>query len=171
VLVLSDHLIVRAQVDETDIGKIKLDQKATISLDAYPDIKINAGVEHIYYESVTVNNVTIYNVDLIPEELPPFFRSGMNTTIDFLERGRENALLLPVDAVHREKEGAYVLMALEGSSEPVKRIVGLGISNDKNVEIISGLSASDKVLVKIKKYSLPKSNNKGKNPFVPFGRR
>jgi len=59
VVVLSDHLIVRAQVDETDIGKIKLEQAAIITLDAYPDRKINATVEHIYYESQTVNNVTI----------------------------------------------------------------------------------------------------------------
>ena len=66
VVVLSDHLIVRAQVDETDIGKIQLGQKAFISLDAYPDRRIQATVEHIYYESSTVNNVTIYNVDLLP---------------------------------------------------------------------------------------------------------
>ncbi|MCX5702911.1 MAG: efflux RND transporter periplasmic adaptor subunit, partial [Candidatus Omnitrophica bacterium] len=75
VLVLSDHLIVRAQVDETDIGKISLDMKTIITLDAYPDTKINASVEHIYYESKTVNNVTIYEVDLLPEEVPAFFRS------------------------------------------------------------------------------------------------
>src|SRR3989338_235219 len=68
VAVLSDKLIVRAQVDETDIGKIKLNQKAIITLDAYPDTKIKAKAEHIYYESQTVNNVTIYKVDLVPED-------------------------------------------------------------------------------------------------------
>ena len=73
VVVLSDHLIVRAQVDETDIGKIKLGQKALISLDAYPDEQIKAVVEHIYYESSTVNNVTIYNVDLLALECPAIF--------------------------------------------------------------------------------------------------
>jgi len=73
VIVLSDHLIVRAQVDETDIGKIKLRQNAIITLDAYPDTKIKASVEHIYYESKTVNNVTIYEADLLPEKIPPFF--------------------------------------------------------------------------------------------------
>ena len=38
IVVLSDHLIVQAQVDETDIGKIKLGQEVTLSLDAYPQI-------------------------------------------------------------------------------------------------------------------------------------
>ena len=74
VVVLSDRLIVRAQVDETDIGKIKLNQGAFITLDAYLDTKIGAVVDHIYYESETVNNVTIYKVDLIPENTPEFFR-------------------------------------------------------------------------------------------------
>ncbi|MBP7216954.1 MAG: HlyD family efflux transporter periplasmic adaptor subunit, partial [Candidatus Omnitrophica bacterium] len=58
VVVLSDRLIVRAQVDETDIGKIALAMDALISLDAYPDVKIKAHVVHIYYESKTINNVT-----------------------------------------------------------------------------------------------------------------
>src|SRR3989338_8897264 len=68
VVVLSDQLIVRAQVDETDIGKIKDGQRAVVSLDAYPDTKIPAQAEHIYYESKTINNVTIYEVDLLRSE-------------------------------------------------------------------------------------------------------
>jgi Membrane-fusion protein len=106
VVVLSDQLIVRAQVDETDIGSIQVAQRAFISLDAYPDAGIPAKVEHIYYESETVNNVTIYKVDLIPETIPQFFRSGMNATVNFIVKDRENILLLPLDAVTREAAGA-----------------------------------------------------------------
>ena len=42
--VLSDRLIVKAFVDETDIGRIKIGQKALIGLDAYPDIRVNGVV-------------------------------------------------------------------------------------------------------------------------------
>ena len=167
VVVLSDHLIVRAQVDETDIGKIKLNQEATITLDAYPDTKIKAAVEHIYYESQTVNNVTIYNVDLLPENMPPFFRSGMNATVDFRAESKENALLIPVNAVHKEKEEAFVLLASEQGKEPVKRIVELGITDDKNYEVISGLDSNDKIVIKEKKYVLSTSST-GSNPFMPL---
>ncbi len=167
VVVLSDHLIVRAQVDETDIGKIKLKQEATITLDAYPDTKIKAAVEHIYYESQTVNNVTIYNVDLLPENMPPFFRSGMNATVDFRAESKENALLIPVNAVHKEKEEAFVLLASEQGKEPVKRIVELGITDDKNYEVISGLDSNDKIVIKEKKYVLSTSST-GSNPFMPL---
>ncbi|MCX5716293.1 MAG: efflux RND transporter periplasmic adaptor subunit [Candidatus Omnitrophica bacterium] len=155
VIVLSDRLIVRAQVDETDIGKITPDRKAIISLDAYSDTKIKASVEHIYYESETVNNVTMYKVDLLPEEIPPFFRSGMNATVDFIEQSKENTLLIPADADHKEK---------------TKVPVTLGMSDDKNIEVLSGITANDKIILKTKKYNLPKSTT-GTNPFLPSRKR
>ncbi len=71
IVVLSDRLIVQAQVDETDIGKVKEGQAALISLDAYPDIEVKGVVSHIYHESKVVTNVTIYQVDILPEEVPP----------------------------------------------------------------------------------------------------
>lgn len=167
VIVLSDQLIVRAQVDETDIGKIQLNQKALISLDAYPDIKINALVEHIYYESETVNNVTIYKVDLVPENLPEFFRSGMNAMIDFRIESKDDVLLIPVNAVHKDKDESYVLLKEQGSQIPVKRVVTLGITDDKNYEVLSGITENDTVIITTKQYVLPSGNNTGSNPFLP----
>jgi len=171
VLVLSDQLIVRAQVDETDIGKIKPDMKAKISLDAYPDKKIDAFVEHIYYESKTVNNVTIYEVDLITQGVvPTFFRSGMNANVDFIEQEKENILLIPKEAIYKENGDNYVLIKQNNAKEPFKRQVMLGISDDKNVEVISGITENDRIILKTKRYSLPKSTT-GKNPFMPTLRR
>jgi macrolide-specific efflux system membrane fusion protein len=169
VIVLSDHLIARAQVDETDIGKIKLEQQATITLDAYSDTKIKGIVEHIYYESKTVNNVTVYEVDVIPAEIPPFFRSGMNASIDFIEESQVNALLLPQEAVKKDKDLASVLVKQNNGKEPLRCEVKLGISDEKNVEILSGIKDTDIVIVRSKKYSIPKADT-GTNPFMP-GRR
>jgi len=166
IIVLSDQLIVRAQVDETDIGKIKLGQKATVSFDAYPDTQIKTAVEHIYYESKTVNNVTIYEVDLIPQEVPAFLRSGMNVTINFIEHSRENALLVPLGTVHKEDEESFVMLKNNSGQEIIKQAVKVGIADDMNVEIISGVSLNDKLMIKEKKYVLPKSST-GTNPFMP----
>jgi macrolide-specific efflux system membrane fusion protein len=170
VVVLSDQLIGRAQVDETDIGKIKLGQKAQIILDAYADSIINATVEHIYYESQTVNNVTIYPVDLIPDQVPEFFRSGMNATVNFIEHSKENALLLPQEALIMEKDKSFVLVKRAGQQEPVPQEVKLGVSDDKNTEILSGVSENDTVVIKNKKFVLPKSDI-GSSPFTPFGQK
>jgi macrolide-specific efflux system membrane fusion protein len=157
---------VRAQVDETDIGKVKEGQNASISLDAYPDTKSKAKVEHIYYESKTINNVTIYEVDLFPQSIPEFFRSGMNTTINFITQSKEDVLLIPSEAVLKEKEGDFVYVERGNGGEPEQRQVTLGIADDKNVEVISGIQNSDTLIVRSKKFSLPKSSS-GTNPFMP----
>jgi membrane fusion protein, macrolide-specific efflux system len=171
VVVLSDHLIVRAQVDETDIGKVKLKQDAVLTLDAYQDTKIKASVEHIYYESQTVSNVTIYPVDLIPQEVPQFFRSGMNASVDFIVQDKSNILTIPMEAVQKDKAGDYVFVKTGNGGEPVRTAVKLGISDDKTAEVISGISESDRIVLKSKKYVLPKGQTTGTNPFMPSRRR
>ena len=171
IFVLSDRLIVRAQVDETDIGKIKLGQAAILSLDAYPDAKIRSTVGHIYYESETVNNVTIYKADMIPAEVPGYFRSGMNANVDFIEQRKENVLTLPLDAVRSDSEGSYVLLSQGRGRTPVRHAVTTGLADDKNIEIVSGITAEDTIEIRSKKFVLPKSSSTGTNPFMPQRRR
>ncbi len=170
VIVLSDRLIVRAQVDETDIGKIKEGQKAAVSLDAYPETKINAVVDHVYYESKTVNNVTIYEVDLMPEKIPPFFRSGMSANVEFIEESKEDVLVLPLNAVSKEKGETFVMVEPKEGKKAKRQPVTLGLADDKNVEVISGVNEEDAIILKSKKYSLPHDSG-GSNPFMPQRRK
>ena len=72
VIVLSDRLIVKAQVDETDLGRIKLDQNVNIIMDAYPGINIKGHVGHIAYESKLINN-EILTIGILPKAYPIFF--------------------------------------------------------------------------------------------------
>jgi len=167
VLVLSDRLIVRADVDETDIGNVKTGQKAVISLDAYPGIRVEGVVDHIYYESTLVSNVNIYRVDIVPVKVPEVFRSGMSANIDIIVNEKENVLTLPVAAVKGQNGRSFVLMRA-AAPDSVRRVpVRLGLQDESNVEIESGLLASDVVVVRDKAFVLPKDNNGGSNPFLP----
>jgi macrolide-specific efflux system membrane fusion protein len=167
VIVLSDRLIVQAQVDETDIGKVKLGQSAIVSLDAYPDTKVKATVDHIAYESTIINNVTIYDVDILPEKVPPVFRSGMSANIDIIEQSKENILMIPLDAVKQDAEGSFVLVSPNIDTKPAKRRIQLGISDDKNVEVIAGLEPEDNIIIETQNYQPPKEKEQGSNPFMP----
>lgn len=169
VVVLSDHLIVRAQVDETDIGRVRKGQKAIISLDAYPDTRIESTVDHIYYESQVVNNVTIYKVDLVPSEVPSFFRSGMSANIEFIEDSRENVLTLPLTAVQKQDGESFVLLR-DSRGKVEKRQIETGLEDDRNVEIVSGLDEDDEIVVRVQKYSVQKASGGG-NPLMPQRRR
>ena len=103
---------------------------------------------------------------MLPEKVPDFFRSGMNASIDFKAEGKENALLIPVDAAHKENNKTYVLVSEDAQEAPVKRYIKLGITDDKNFEVLSGLEQGDKIIIKEKKYVLP-TNKTGTNPFMP----
>ncbi|UCB56467.1 MAG: efflux RND transporter periplasmic adaptor subunit [Candidatus Omnitrophota bacterium] len=171
IVVLSDRLIVKAQVDETDIGRVKIGQAARVSLDAYPQIKVDAKVDHISYESEVVNNVTIYEVDILPKEIPEVFRSGMSANVDIVEVEKQEVLIVPLEAIEQTKEGAFVSVSQGPGEEPLRRKVKLGIYDEKNAEIVSGLSLKDKIIVKTQRYLPSRNNNTTSSPFMPFGRR
>src|SRR5262249_847261 len=74
---MSDKLIVKADVDETDIGRVRLGMAARVTLDSYPNEPINGTVFQILYEGVNTSNVITYGVKIEPKSVPPFFRSQM----------------------------------------------------------------------------------------------
>lgn len=167
VLVLSDRLIVKAQVDETDMAQIRLGQRVRIVLDAFADNPLSARVEHIAFEAKTVSNVTIYEVDVLPDEPPAYLRSGMTANLTFHVDEKKGVLLLPAVAV---KTGATPSVLTPGpKGKPQTRTVETGLSNGKMVEIRSGLVEGDAVVVDD---GLPPSAAKVKtSPLSPVMRR
>lgn len=171
VLVLSDRLIVVAQVDETDIGYVKKGQPAALTLDAYPDIEVSGKVSHISFESLLVNNVTIYEVNIVPDEIPEVFRSGMTANVTIVRDEKERALLLPNRVIQTGKGGKPFVM-IEGPKGSKERAeITTGISDDENTEIVSGITEKDTVLwAKESKQKMNKRKG-GTNPFMPERRR
>ncbi len=150
---MSDILVVIAQVDESDIGRIHLGMPTRNVLDSYPDKKDMGKVFDILYEGKNVSNVIQYQVKIRLDKVPAYYRSQMTANISFILQRKDKALLVPAGAV-REKDG--VRQVLTPSPEPgdkdVWREVKTGIENDISVEIVSGLSAGDTVLIRQAKY-------------------
>lgn len=167
VVVLSDRLIVQAQVDETDVGKVKLGQAAVITLDAYPNIEVKGKVDHIYYESKIVNNVTIYNVDIVPQEVPDVFRSGMSANVQIIQEHKDNVLLLSKEAVKSRNGKYFVLLKVDGKPKPQRQEIKIGLSDEANTEVVSGLNANDKVVIPTVK-GKTNGNKSSKSPSSPF---
>ncbi len=167
VLVLADRLVLYADVDETDIGNVRNGQNVDISLDAYPDVGVMGRVAHISYESKTVNNVTMYEVEIHPLKVPSVFRSGMSATMKIIQAIRKDVLLVPLEAVTMEEGKHYVLLRRGKDQDPVKKEVTLGIADDSRVEVLSGIDESVRLLVAVKEGSRTGTNPGGKNPFMP----
>jgi macrolide-specific efflux system membrane fusion protein len=148
VFVMSDRLTVNAQVDETDIAQVKLGQRATIVIDAYPDRPIEATVAQIAYDAKTVQNVTIYEIDVLPREIPPFLRSGMTASVTFHVASRPGVLQVPSAAVRQRDGRAYVLVPGDKPGAPPReQEISAGASGGGRVEVVSGLEEDQTVLV------------------------
>ncbi|MBN1521446.1 MAG: efflux RND transporter periplasmic adaptor subunit [Candidatus Aureabacteria bacterium] len=171
VMVIADHLIVKAQVDETDIGKVKKGQEAVIRLDAYPDTQVAGTVDHIAYEADTVNNVTIYEVDILPETVPEIFRSGMSASVEITELSRHNVLLIPMEAVEQKDGNSFVFVQGNDQGRPILRKIQTGITDEKHIEVISGLDQDEKILIITDAPSSMKDQDIKTNPFMPPMRR
>lgn len=150
---VADTLIVNAQVDESDIGKIKIGQKVRIRLDSYPDQPVSGKVFDMLYEGKNVSNVITYGVKVRPDTVPPFFRSQMTANVSFLVKRKEDALLVPAAALKDGPGGKrLVTLPLDADGKSETKEVKTGIETDEQVEIVEGLAAGDKVMVAAGKY-------------------
>jgi len=165
-MVMSDHLIVRAQVDETDLAQVKLGQKATLTLDAYAQEPIPASVKRIAFQSKLVNNVTTYEVEVWPLKVPPFMRSGMTANVLFQVAKKEGTLLIPSEAIQQRGGKTLALLASsDPKGKPTPQPIRTGLTDGKRIEVLEGLKEGDQV--SIRSFSASSGNAAGTNPFMP----
>jgi len=158
-------LYVTASIDESDIGKIKPEQEANISVDAFPRIKFKGAVEWIAPRGETVSNVTIFKVKInITDERRKMLKPGMSASVDITIAQNENVLYAPVSAIKEKdgKSGVY-LKEKNGALKWVK--ARRGVSDGTNVEIIGELKEGDEILVSSLdgEYKLSKDSGAGSN--------
>ncbi|MFA5975101.1 MAG: efflux RND transporter periplasmic adaptor subunit [Elusimicrobiota bacterium] len=150
---MSDKLIVVADVDEADIGRVRMDMPAVITLDSYPDAPIQGKVFQILYEGKNVSNVITYGVKIEPANIPPFFRSQMTANINLISNKKENVVLLPAAAIYPTTSGERQVYVPGPDGKRVPRTVQVGLENGDQAEITEGIAAGEQVLVTRKRYT------------------
>jgi len=141
-----DRLEVWAYVDETDIGRVEVGQKATFTVDTYPATDFGGVVTAIRPAAEIQNNVVNYVTVLqIGDSGDYILRPEMTATVNIQLEGRDDALAVPNAAVKRDDGGTHVfLLAGEGSK---RRGIRTGYRGRIHTEVIQGLEEGDVVLV------------------------
>lgn len=142
-----ESLYFKADIDETDIGKISISQDVTITLDAYPNEEFTGRIERINIISITTSGGgTAFPVEIqIPKNKDLRFKIGMNGDVAVKIEERKDTLTLPVSAVQKEKEKAFVFIMKNG--QKIKSPITAGIETEEDIEILSGLSEGEDVLL------------------------
>lgn len=146
-------------VDELDINKIKMDQKASITSDTYPTEEFTGSVAKISMEGTNSNGVTTYEVTVKLDDRKSLM-SGMNVDVEILADSRENVLTVPIDAVHK-LNGDYMVTVKDSSGNKTDVKVELGLATKDNVEITSGLNEGDVVIYSAVKQEFSKMPSGG----------
>jgi HlyD family secretion protein len=128
------------QIDERNLGKIALGQKAVASADAYPDRRFPAVITYIN-PGVDISRASV-EVKLTVADPPDYLRQDMTVSVDIEVAAKDDALVLPLRAVHDVLSGApWVLGIKDGRAS--QRPVEIGLHGNSHVEIIDGLAAGD----------------------------
>ena len=137
-----ESLMFKVDVDESDIGEVHLGQSVEVTFDAYPDEKVYVNVSSIDFASHTTSTgANAYTVEAqLPVNSGDRFRIGMSGDAEIVLNQRKNVLTIPLSSLVDDE---YVYIQTAKSFE--KRKVILGIQNDTETEIKSGLKENDKV--------------------------
>jgi len=140
-------LEVTANIPESDIIKIKLGQKADLTLDAFPvDAKLSAEVFEIEPSSTVIQDVVYYKIKLKLEKQDEQIKPGMSVNIDVRTNEKQGVLMLPLRAI-KIKNGEKFVDVLKENNLTEELKITTGLEGDAGmVEIKSGVKEGDSVV-------------------------
>lgn len=158
-----DNMQVIADVDEADIGQVKVGQRVTFSVDAYPDDVFNGKVTQVRLNPTEESNVITYEVVVSADNADHKRIPGLTANITIYTAESQNALIVPASALKfspKDIDDESLPQKAQDAPADAKAVVWTvrgdklypvavttGTNNGVNVEIVSGLKKGDVVAV------------------------
>jgi HlyD family secretion protein len=147
ILSLTANNQVVANVSESNLAKVRINQTLKIKTDAYPSQIFTGKVLQIATQANVEQNVTSFEVKAaITSENKSLLRSGMNVEVEFELGQHENALVVPTIAVIRDQRGTGIYI-LDKENKPVFVPVKVGVAVNNKTEVKFGLKGGERVLL------------------------
>ncbi len=154
-------MLVKAGVNEVDIGKVRLGAPVTVTLDAYPKVRFPGKVSRIAPAARLADQVKVFDVEISLDAQGKELRTGMTANVSIKGDRAAKVLAVPVEAVFEREDGevVYVRKAIDATAQPKapadareawkqrfdERKVETGIASLAKVQITSGLVAGEQV--------------------------
>ncbi len=143
------EVYVLGKVDEADIGRVYLGQRARIVVESFKDKSFDGKVTKISPLGVEKDNVTTFEVRVSIRNPGGELKTNMTANAEIILEEKKGVLLVPESAVLYDKERKPSLEIPDAKAEGGKRklAVKLGISNGVKTELQEGLKEGDKVVL------------------------
>ncbi|KYH33602.1 efflux RND transporter periplasmic adaptor subunit [Neomoorella mulderi] len=143
-LVTSGERQVEIGVTEQDVNYLQPGREVAVEVPAVAAESLKGRVASVSPAADERSRVFKVKVSLV--NAPPGVKPGMAATVIYTTRQVNNALLVPKNAVVKRGSQDIVYTVVEGKA--AGRVVTTGIADDKNVEIVKGLTDQDSIIVK-----------------------
>jgi macrolide-specific efflux system membrane fusion protein len=139
------NLVMDTSIAEIDVSKVKVGQNATVTINALPNSPVRATVSKINLTPTTSGSVVSYGAQLALTNLPSGLRPGQSASVVITVAEATNALSVPAAAVLTVGNTSSVIVQVNG--QDVRRQVQVGVRGESTVQITSGLSEGDRVVL------------------------
>ena len=171
-----------ADVDEADIGQVKVGQKVMFSVDAFPDEHFEGAVTQVRLEPIVTSNVVTYEVVIDAPNPDLKLKPGLTASITVLTHEKTNVLMIPLRALRFQPEEETVEIVVQAGTAGRKSVwiqtaeglksknVLTGISDGIYTEVTEGLQTGEKVITGIHLSAKATESIKSKpggNPLMP----
>ncbi|HEV8433661.1 MAG TPA: efflux RND transporter periplasmic adaptor subunit [Thermoanaerobaculia bacterium] len=174
-------MIVKAGVNEVDIGKIRVGMPVKVTLDAYPKVAFQGRIDRIAPAVRIDDKVRVFDVEVRLDAQGRELRSGMTANIEVKGERKDKVLTVPVESVFQRDDGEIVFVKknldakqLEAAAKNKKkddkdawktffekRKVVTGLADNSHVEIVSGVKAGEELA--LEDPTLPQDKKKDDN--------
>lgn len=164
-------LLIKVNLNEVDIAKVKVGQAVRITLDAYPQKTFTGKVRFVAPAARLIEKIKVFPIEIALDELGDVYRTGMSANVEILGEKKDKAVSVPLEALQRRDGGTVVYRlkdnlaprlvadAKEGLGGRGKHVwlsdhwkdyyevvpVTAGIATLERVEIVSGLKGTENV--------------------------
>jgi len=156
---ITNQKIATLSMNEVDVAKIKLGEKVTVTFDAITDLSMTGAVAEIDTIGTVSSGVVTYTVKIAFDTENDLVKPGMSVSASIITDSKTNALIVPSSSIKTQGTTKYVQMfttplpapatgsrGTPSKVAPNKVTVEVGISDDTNTEIISGLKEGDQIV-------------------------
>jgi HlyD family secretion protein len=141
------EMIFKGKVDETEVGNIKTGMRLILTIGAVENEKFDAELEYISPKGVSENGAIQFELKAkVKLRKNTFIRSGYSANADIVLDRRDSVLALAESLIKFKGDSAIVEIEKK-PQQFEKKLIKTGLSDGINIEVLSGLSKTDKVKV------------------------
>jgi RND family efflux transporter MFP subunit len=144
-------LLVKTELNQIDVARVAIGQPVTVALDALPGVSFTAKLTKIAPAAVKAEarDAEVFPVEATLDGGSLGIKSGMTADVRILVATLPAVLLLPIEAVRKEEGNSQVqkIVVIDGKKKMEKTEVKVGRSNDREVEVLEGLTEGSEVVV------------------------